>query len=141
MNRTVEMKYSADLAILDGPPLTLDVFCHVERLGPTYDKASTYAYFTLNLTGALTDGPPGISKPEILRLLRPWAWLWTELSVRGIKKDSASGKDISVEITGVELLRSGLPAPDDNVLKSFASELITTLGPDSNPQFGNFQWE
>lgn len=126
----------------------LNIFCHVERLGPDYDQPGAvdrFYYFSLNLTAALTDDENAADIEQAIKdYLRPWKWVRSGLSVRGVKKN-AQDVDISEEIVaGVELVPDGLTTEEKQALSHMETaldkEFYRTLQVDGQLKAGRFLW-
>lgn len=123
----------------------LSIFCQVERLGPEYDAG--FIHFSLNLSAALSHGTAAqVTEEDVLKYLRPWEWAWDALHVRGIRRDEASGLNISAAIdpSKVQLVLGGLPTVArafDRLKLKLREEMDSVLQPGSaEPKIGPFLW-
>ena len=127
-------------------PKRMSIFCQIERLGPGYDDG--FIHFSLNLSAALSNGTTAqVTREDVLKYLRPWAWAWRELRVRGIRQEAAGGPHISVAIdpARVQVVLEGIPTVAnafDRLRMKLTEELNSVLQPDSEtPEIGPFLWD
>src|SRR5262245_10493520 len=104
------------------PENSLNIFSHLERLGPPYQDG--YVTFSLNISAALTQTAGDITYDNVSDFLQPWNWRWSKVRLRGIKK-LESGSFISETIEDIDIVGDGLPSADK--MKDFLLALSNAL--------------